>query len=891
MQNPAVSDPPDPWWHHDLAPSGDPLLSARFVVPAVPRILVPRPGLLERLNTGVQGPVTFISGPAGAGKSVLAAHWASQYRGPAPVAWLSVEPDDSPDTFWAHVLETLHRSGVPLPDRTDGAPRGDDPGRLPLGRLAEGLACSPVPVVLVLDQFDVLACAEVARDLAFVIRHASPGLRLILTSRSEPLLPLHRYRAAGEITEIRNADLTFTLQDAEVLLREHGLDVSEEDLHALSDRTEGWAAGLRLCALAMQRSADPQAFIRDFAADRSTIADYLSTEVLEAYPPATQNLLLRVSITDRIHPDLADALTGGHDGQWTLAALARANAFVESVDSTAWYRMHPLFAEVLRARLRHRHPGLEPRLRRRAARWLAANGQPTEAVAQAAGGGDWPVAAHQLVDTLAVTGLLAGPDTERLKCLLSDMPHDLAGAEPALVNAALRLAEHDPVGCTTALHVAEQQHDQQSASAQFCSSFLAVLAARLSGQYESVQQSAAAAQRLLREIPQPLRQKHPELAATVLANLGSAALDAGELDDAMTTLTEAVHACGQPGTERPHHDALGSLALVELLQGRLHQAQVHAHDALDIADRSALLPQQQAALGRLVLAGAAAEHDELADAQKHLDVALATTGAGPEYVALVEAAVIGTRLATAAGQWDRADALLDRAYGSLPAQATQPWAMDELAIAASAVHLAQGQIGAALAALDRVACDRPQHTVALARVLLAAGREQSAMQVLSRLPSQRSAAVPSRVQACLLRVQAAVAGGDPQEAHGLLAQALILARPEKLRRLFVESGPGVHLLLRQDRQLAQAHNWLPAPLLGHHHAPLSAQHPGVVEPLTERERDVLNQAAHMLSTDEIAAELYVSVNTVKTHLKSAFRKLGVTRRSEAVHRAQDLGLL
>ncbi|MCM2416709.1 LuxR C-terminal-related transcriptional regulator [Streptomyces sp. RKAG293] len=890
MQNLAASEPPDPWQHRDPAPSGDPILSARFAVPAVPRILVPRPGLLERLTTGVQGPVTFVSGPAGAGKSVLTAHWVSQYRGPGTVAWLSVEPGDSPDNFWAHVLEALHRSGVRLPAQVDTPLREQDAGRLLLARLAEGLAHAPEPVVLVLDRFDALVCPEVTQDLAFLIRHAAPGLRLVLTSRCDPLLPLHRYRAAGEITEIRNADLRFTQQDTQVLLRGHGLDVGEEDLRTLAERTEGWAAGLRLCALAMQRAMDPRAFIRDFAADRSTIADYLLTEVLDAYPPATQNLLLRVSIIDRIHPDLADALTGDHDGQWTLAALARANAFVEQVNDTAWYRMHPLFAEVLRARLRHIHPDLEPRLRQRAARWLAANGQQTEAVVQASAAADWGFAAQQLVDTLAIPRLLAGPDTDRLTRLLSAMPLDLAGAEPALVNATLCLAQHDVQGCAAALRTAEDQPGNQGVAVKLSASFLAVLSARLSGPYEAVREAAADTRRLLREIPQPLRLEHPELAATVLASLGSAALNAGELDNATATLTAAVDACGQPGTEHPHHDALGSLALVELLQGRLRQAQAYAHNALDIVERSALTPAHHAALERLVLAGAAAEHNELADAQAHLDLVL-TTRADLEDVALVEAAVIGARLAAAAGHWAGARAALDRAYECLPADGAPPWAMDELAIAASAVHLAQGQTGAALAALDSVACERPQHTVALARVLLATGRDDSAMQELTHLPNPEPATAPSRVQACLLRVQAAVQRDDLQEAHSLLAQALTLARPEKLRRLFVESGPGVHLLLRENPDLAQAHSWLPAQLLGRHRIDTITELPSIVDGLTDRERDVLNQAARMLSTEEIAAELCVSVNTVKTHLKSAFRKLGVTRRSEAVHRAQALGLL
>ncbi|MDH6115558.1 DNA-binding CsgD family transcriptional regulator [Kitasatospora sp. MAP12-15] len=220
------------------------------------------------------------------------------------------------------------------------------------------------------------------------------------------------------------------------------------------------------------------------------------------------------------------------------------------------------------------------------------------------------------------------------------------------------------------------------------------------------------------------------------------------------------------------------------------------------------------------------------------------------------------------------------------------WALDELAVAASAVHVADGDTGAALAALDVVSCEWPQHTVARARALLAAGRDGSALTALADLPSDGRSAPPSRVQACLLRVQAALRSGEFDEAHRLLAQALALGRPEQLRRLFVESGSAVHGLLRRDAQLAWAHRWLPAELLLTNGRTMGVGQPsGVVEPLSERERDVLNQAVRMLSTEEIAAELFVSVNTVKTHLKSVFRKLCVTRRSEAVHPAQELGPL
>ncbi|MER6253933.1 LuxR C-terminal-related transcriptional regulator [Streptomyces sp. NPDC001584] len=884
------------------APTGDPMLTARFTPPAVPKLLVRRPELLGRLTAGAQGPLTLVNGPAGSGKTVLTAHWAADGSAQPPPMWLTVEPDDAPGAFWAYVLEALHRGGVALPAAVGRPTRAEGVTRSFLVRLADGLAASAQPAVLVLDQFDTAQPPATTEGLDFVLRHAAGGLRIVLTSRSDTLLPLHRYRAAGEITEIRHAELRFTDADAEALLGEHRLDISPAGIRLLMERTEGWAAGVRLCALAMQRSADPEAFLRQFAADRTTIADYLLTEVLDAQPPPTQDLLLRVCVTDRVHPDLADALTGRDDGARTLAGLARDNAFLEQIDASAWYRLHPLFAEVLRAHLRQRRPGLEPQLHGRAARWLARTGRLTEAVLQGAAAGDWQFAAAQLVDNLAIGRLLTGLEADQLGRAFAGMPARTTGVAPALVGAACRLAEQDLPGCEAGLRRADAALAAASPAdaslaqscgpaARFGRVFLGVLAGRPADDVTDTERAAADADRLLRELPTHLLAERPELRALLLAHLGAVELGAGRLDLAESTLTAAVAACGPPGTESPLCGALGSLALTELLRGRLRQAAEHARASLAVAERSALPPGRRAGTDHLVLAGVAVEQDDLPAARRHLDLATAAPGPRPDPATAARAAVIAARIAAAEGDGDAALAVL-RAVDpeGLPA-----WAADELAVAESGVHLARADADAALRALDAVEAadsDRPEHAVARARALLAAGRGACAAGALADVPRDDAVATPVRAHACLLHAQIAAADGDSQEAHRRLGEALALARPEELRRMFAESGPWVRRTLRGDPRLARSHGWLTpcAPARTARAAQGDGQ-PPVVEALSARETEVLRKAAELLSTEEIAAALYVSANTVKTHLKSIYRKLCVTRRSEAVHRAQDLGML
>ncbi|KOG50039.1 transcriptional regulator [Streptomyces virginiae] len=896
------------------APTGDPMLTARFTPPAVPELLVHRPELLGRLAAGARGPLTLVNGPAGSGKTVLAAHWAADRRAPRPPMWLTVEPDDAPGAFWAYVLEALHRGGVTLPPEVGMPTRAEGVTRSFLVRLADGLAASPQPAVLVLDQFDTARPPATAEGLDFVLRHAAGGLRIVLTSRSDPLLPLHRYRAAGEIVEIRHADLRFTHEDAEALLGEHRLDISQPGIRRLMERTEGWAAGVRLCALAMQRSADPEAFLRQFAADRTTIAGYLLTEVLDAQPPPTQDLLLRVCVTDRIHPDLADALTGRDDGARTLAGLARDNAFLEQVDASAWYRLHPLFAEVLRAHLRQRCPGLEPRLHGRAARWLARTGRLTEAVLQGAAAGDWPFAAGQLVDNLALGRLLTGLEADRLGRAFDGMPPGTTGAAPALVAAACRTAAQDPAGCEDALRRADAAlTDSSGPATRLGRAFLGVLAGRAAGDLTATERAAEDADRLLGELPPALLAARPEFRALLSAHLGAAELGAGHLERAGATLTAAVAACGPPGaqhpgtehpgtehpgtaydpsTEHPLCEALGSLALVELLRGRLRRAAEHARACLAVAERSALPPERRAGVDHLVLAGVAVEQDDLPAARHHLDLAAAAAGVRPDPATAVRAAVIGARIALAEGDADAALAALR----AVAVARLSDRVVAELAVAESAVHLGRGDAEAALRVLDAAAADGPERAVARARALLALGRGACAAQALEGVPAAGddgdALATPVRAHASLLRAQLAEAAGDAEEARRRLAEALALARPEELRRMFVETGPWMRRVLDRDPASARLHGWLTpgAPARTARAARADGQ-PPVVEPLSAREVEVLRKAAEMLSTEEMAAELFVSANTVKTHLKSIYRKLCVTRRSDAVHRAQDLGML
>ncbi|MFI9649513.1 LuxR C-terminal-related transcriptional regulator [Streptomyces sp. NPDC052040] len=877
------------------APNGDPLLAARFTVPAPPEAYLRRPRLTERLDEGARGPLTLVNGPAGAGKTLLVADWITTGGAPGRAAWLTVEPgDEAPGVFWTYILEALRRRGLQTPEAIGGPARPGAVDHSLLTGLAARLNRRTEPLILVLDAFDrVVTSAELAEQLHFVLGHAGGGLRLVIISRTEPLLPLHRYRAAGQVTEIRGADLALSPEETARLLDRHHMDLSPDGTRALTGRTGGWAAGLRLCILAAEGADDPETFLKDFETSRSTLADFLLAEVLATQPAETQDLLLRTSVLDRIHPGLADALTGRQDAEPLLDALRRANAFVESIGQ-GWYRLHPLFAEILRVHLRARHPGLEPELHRRAGQWLADAGLLTEALPHSADAGDWEAAATRLVTAPAIGRLLTGLDAERLGALFSRMPPDTRGPAADLVRAARELACHDLDRALGRLRRAEEtlpaDAHPDSAALRLSCALLRVRAARATGSADRAEAAARDAEEARRVLPAERLARYPELSALLLADLGAARLWAGRLAAARSALSAAARADAGPGTASLRQECLAGLALTDFLHGWPGRAETHAREAVAEAERAGLPPADRTGVARLVLAAVAIERDEPAAARTHLDAAAA---APREPLVTAGLVLLRSRLLLARGKPRAALRVAAALEPPPPPVEPSPWLHERVALATAAAQLAEGRAQAAIRTLEGV--DGGAETaVTAARARLAAGDRETARALLERLPAGQGEGPGTTVRVLLARAQTADADGDEAGARRLTARALALARPEQVRRPFLESGPWLRRLARRRPALTRGHDWLGAALTGHTAAPggpAGAAPAPVTEPLSEREHEVVERLAQLMSTEEIAADLYLSVNTVKTHLKSLYRKLGATRRAEAVRRARDLHLL
>jgi LuxR family transcriptional regulator, maltose regulon positive regulatory protein len=893
------------------APAANPFLAAKIAVPALPEWVVRRERIETRIAAGAQGPLTVITGPPGAGKTVAMASWASTHSDLYPTAWVTLDEDYSClRVFWPYLLEALRHAGIPISRRVAAAASTGSADQGFVLQLAAAITAQQEPIWLVLDDFHLLTGRAQLTGLARLLRNARPALHVVVASRGDPVFPLHRYRLAGELTEIREDELAFTVAEASLLMAQHDVTLPGHTLEYLTERAEGWAAALRLAALSITGSPDPEQSAKEIASGEGAVASYLMDEVLNTRPPRVRNLLLKTSILDRISPEIATEVAEDKHAVSELRALADANAFVQPLPQ-GWYRYHSMFAEVLRLKLRREAPDEVPVLRHRAARSLQRHGRITEAVQQAAAADDWPLAARIVVDELAVGQLMRPEGLDPLAEVLRHMPQDHAWPQPQphLVLAALNLHGQSSDAPARSLGAAEEMLRKLPRHEEIPSRLTATLIrlglARRTGDLPTAKAAVADAVALVDRLPPEVLERHVEIRAQVMGWQALVEFWWGNFASAAAVFRTAA-ASSRGAYERAA--ALGRLALLEAIDGHLSSAAALAADEADVIKRDLVTgpPHRTATLARACVH---LQRYELHDARRCLQEADAALRACPDKVSAGIASMVAARGCLAEGRHREASEIVARVRDRW---SPPPWLDQQLALVESRAFTAAGMTEAALDAARRAGPEQSgEAAAALARTWLAAGNAPAARRALAAAEGPlEDARDHVRVEIGLVEGRLALLSGEPGNAVRSVQQAFRFAQAERLRLPFILERDWLRPLVDTDPDLAQAYNDVlalrrardaaigrqagsrkPAAQSQAAAALPTQDAPLVVESLTEREREVLQHVSQLLPTVEIASEMYVSVNTVKSHLKSIFRKLGAATRNEAVRRARQLELI
>ena len=850
--------------------------------------LVERPRLFALLDRGASAPVTLICAPAGSGKTVLLSSW---LRGAQlPVAWVGVERDEADATrFWTMVIDALRGAGAIAPDDPLAtlvpAPLGGQ--KEFLERLREGLGRLARPVALVLDDLHQLRSESALRGIEQLLAAASPHLRTFVLSRRDPKLGLHRLRLAGALVEIRGADLDFTAEEAGDLLAAAGVSVAAGDVGRLHRRTEGWAAGLRLAAMSLARHDAPDRFVAEFSGSERTVADYLLGEVLASQPPEVRTLLLRTCILERVNGPLADLLTGRDDGARLLHELEEANALVVAVDvARSWFRYHHLLGDLLRLELHREAPGEVAGLHRLAAGWHAERGNAIEAIRHAQLGEDWELAG-ELLGRHWVHLFLDGEEAT-LGVLLAALPDGRADtdAELATIAAADRLAESRWGEADALIAAAEagvgalpsaRRHRAETALAT-----VQLLRARRVGDLAAMVDEASA---LLHGEGAPAA---IELEALALLNLGIAESWTLRLADAEAHLERALELGRR--LERPYLEigCLTTLGTVANLTRRLDLAERRVREAIAIAERLGWSTLSFVGVADMILAAVLIDRGHLDEAEEWLrrSDSVLTGAAEP-------AASVGLRHTQgmlAMAREHHADALT--AFREAERLAEGLRAPHFLAAVARQWQLrAQLRLGDDQPVRAALAEAQPgaQWFSLAAHVHLADGDSEAATEAVAPvLDGTAFTFHPNQtIEALLLDALARTRAGEREAAERSVERALELAEPQGHVWIWL-TVPGARELLAAHPAHRTAHAAQLRALRDH----LEGEAPRELsDPLNERELTVLRFLPTNLSAAEIGNELFLSVNTVKTHLRKLYAKLGAHTRAEAVERGRALGLL
>ncbi|MFG2015600.1 LuxR C-terminal-related transcriptional regulator [Actinomadura geliboluensis] len=840
-----------------------PLLGSKLEPPDPPPGLVERPRLGRVLDAGRHDPITLVNAPPGWGKSVLLSWWtrATDVR----AGWLGIEDGDDP-RFWSYLRAALNSAGrfagdaLPSPDEV--------PHDVFLARLAAVLADLREPVSVVLDDFHRIRDPQVLKGLEYLVQHAGRALRMVITTRGGPGPPLTRLRLTGAVTVVQAAELSFTMAETVELLAALGLDLPDRYACMLLRRTEGWPAGLRLAAMSMAEHADPLRFVDGLSGDHETIARYFTSEVLDGLQDGHLEVLLCGSVLERLTGGLADALTGRSDGERILTELWDAGAFLAPVgDRHSSYRCHGLFGEFLRRELARRAPRRVPDLHRRAAAWYAARGSSPDALQHALLSSNWRMATDLLADHWRDLVLscsdrpLCGSDPAPPVDVLRDNP-DLA-----LACALNQQILGDRRGTERYLRLARDRTgaDDDRVTAIHLARSVAV---------GDVTAMFSQASRLLAH-----RDDGDRTRSVALSALGTAQLATGDLHTAERALDDGLAAAERAGLEQVRAACLSRLAVVRALLGELHLAGQTAQDALGFVGTPAAC-----GYAHLALAITHHEWDEAGEAARYLDLA---DGTGDQVLAALISIVRLWSLQAGRSQAG-ADRVLRETRRLLTGWAVPGYIADRSTAAEAALRTNFGDTRTAARLLaDQAGApgDSAPLAVALARMQLRNGDLEAAMRTAAGAPDME---LGTRVEAGLLEALAAHRLGRDRHASTTLEKALQLADQERFRGVFIREGPPARRLLSAHLDSGTAY-W-PFVMDIMECAAERTDRPAAPQ-LTERELTVLRYLQSVLTTEEIAAELHVSVNTMKTHMRHIYRKLTASRRREAVSKAREAQIL
>lgn len=884
-----------------------PLLATKLFTPRPRPIIVLRPRLIERLNACSAYKLTLISAPAGFGKTTLVGGWAAGCG--RPVAWLSLdEGDNDPARFLTYFIAALQTVSANTGQNVLGmlqSPQPPSPEAL-LTALVNEINAITVDFVLILDDYHVIDAKPIDHALAFLLEHLPPQMHLVIASREDPNLPLARLRAGNQLGELRAADLCFTLSESTIFLNQAmGLNLSDEDISALETRTEGWIAGLQLAALAlqgtisMQGHKDSASFIKSFTGSHHFVMDYLVEEVLNQQSDDVQTFLLQTSVLERLCGPLCDAVLSRNDDQQGVSStpsqeileyLAHANLFIVPLDDERrWYRYHHLFADLLRQRFQKSGAPPVAEIHMRASKWYEDNGMEIEAFHHAVAANDIDRAAR-LVEGKGMPLQFRGAVFPVLNWLKS-LPKSILDARPTLwVMYASALSMSGQLGgVEEKLQAAESalQGAEQDAVTRNLIGHIAAIRALLAATQNQIETIISQSQRALEYL-------HPDnlsVRTATVWKLGIAYQFQGDREAAARAYGDAISISETSGNTVILLSALAGMGNIQESQIQFNQAAQTFQRVLRLAGD---VPHPAACLAHIGLAHIYYEWNDLQAAERHglssiqqaQQMQYSITYAAPEVLLARVKLARGDAAGAAAGLTDALQLVRQHHIEQL---------IPEIVAAQVMTFLRQGNLAAARAAAGEYALP-----LGRARIHLAEGDAPAALALLEPLHRQMEAKdwMDELLKVVILEALALHAQGGIEKAMQALGEALSSAEPGGFVRTFVDEGLPMAQLLSAagDRGMMPDYT---GRLLAAFHAekPKGSDErilptgETLIAPLSQRELEVLRLIALGLSNQEICERLFLALSTVKGHTRIIFDKLQVQRRTEAVARARELGLL